>query len=329
MSGTDTIKPHPLVSAIVRVYNRTDYIRDAIQCLMNQAYKNVEIIIIDDGSPMDIQQHLHDILASPGVRFIRQTHAGEAAALNTGLKNAAGEFIVLLDDDDMLHSEMISKTMAEMNRDKELDIVHTGFALIKGERKICDSDYQPFETFYYSFDNFEDILSTKKCAPINSMLIKKSLFDKIGLADESLEVCDDLDLWLRAMAKRIKVANIRACLSCYRIHTSNITRNSLKINQHRVRILEKSINDLPDDLRRSLHFNRHLSYRTLVTGWQEVLYESKSAGRRKILRSLTWDKRLFMVSMIALLFSFLPRYVILRLTKIMEIALSGIHRFRS
>ena len=90
---------HPLVSVIIPVYNRAEYLAQAVASVLAQTHPAVEVMVVDDGSTCDV---LSSLKASEGVRVFRKENGGQGSARNFGLSRAAGDFVLFLDDDDLL-----------------------------------------------------------------------------------------------------------------------------------------------------------------------------------------------------------------------------------
>lgn len=104
----------PLVTVIVPVYNVAPYLREALDSVIGQRYKNLEILVVDDGSTDESGQLCDDYLRDPRVRVIHQRNRGLSAARNVGLDRMTGEYLAFLDPDDAFHPEMISRMMHAM-----------------------------------------------------------------------------------------------------------------------------------------------------------------------------------------------------------------------
>src|SRR5690606_19308537 len=113
------MKNAPLVSIIIPTYNRVDKVVDAIKSALNQSYDNVEVLVVDDGS-VDVTEQT--VLRFPSVRYIKQSHAGQAAARNNGLKHSRGTIIANLDSDDLWDSNFLEYCVEKLETD-QLDFV--------------------------------------------------------------------------------------------------------------------------------------------------------------------------------------------------------------
>ncbi|WP_218587677.1 glycosyltransferase [Selenomonas ruminantium] len=117
-----------LLSLVVPVYNVEKYLDRCVQSLLNQAYKNIEIILVDDGAK-DSSGRMCDEYAAkyPQIRAIHQENGGLGAARNTGVKAAVGGYIAFVDSDDWVKPDMYSRLMAEALAHPDADMVKSGY----------------------------------------------------------------------------------------------------------------------------------------------------------------------------------------------------------
>lgn len=112
-----------LVSTVIPVYNREQMLKEAVSSVLNQSYKHIEVIIIDDGSTDNTKQVARELsLSNKGVEYLRINNSGPAMARETGRKLAKGEFIQYLDSDDLLHPDKFSKQVAGLNSNTECGV---------------------------------------------------------------------------------------------------------------------------------------------------------------------------------------------------------------
>src|SRR3954469_15054656 len=117
----------PLISVILPVYNRANWVSRAIDSVLSQTYQNFELLVIDDGSTDDTSR----VLESYGsrIKVLKQAHAGAEAARNLGLEYARGEFVAFIDSDDMWSADRLSSQLLCFNR-VELGLVFGNAALV-------------------------------------------------------------------------------------------------------------------------------------------------------------------------------------------------------
>jgi len=182
----------PLVSIIIPTYNRYDLLLGAIESIKNQTYKNFEIIIVDDGS-IDKTCRLQ---SDKSVVYLHQKNKGPAAARNSGVKLAKGEWIAFLDSDDLWCREKLRLQMDFVKENSEYNIFYTD------ESWIRNGKYVNKKKFHKKYHNWIYPQCLKLCfVGISTLLIKKNLWKKFGGMDETMPVAEDYDLWLRLAAE--------------------------------------------------------------------------------------------------------------------------------
>lgn len=192
---------NPLVSVIIPTYNRADKLRAAIESALNQSYKNVQLIVIDDGSEDDTATLMQDY---PQAEYIIQPHAGQAAARNNGLKHSKGEILASLDSDDMWNPDFLERCVAKLEED-QLDFV---FANWTQDAKIGEAwDFlagDPFLKPHFkdtpdhwvtlSYADLRKIYIEACPSPSSSVVIRKSSI--VSGWDEKIHVGDDWCMYL-------------------------------------------------------------------------------------------------------------------------------------
>lgn len=186
-------KNNPTVSVIIPTYNRAHLIGRAIQSVLNQTYQDFEIIVVDDGSTDNTDEVVKDF-GDERIGYIRHKgNKGGAAARNTGIRAAKGEYIAFLDDDDEFLPNKIESLLPPLQAsDDTVGLVYSKVHIIESEGK---SMYFPEKGL--SGDIFEEYLAGP-FFQTNSTLIKR---DAIALFDESLPRWQDADFHLRILRK--------------------------------------------------------------------------------------------------------------------------------
>jgi len=182
------------VSVIIPTYNRAQVVGEAIDSVLSQTYNDLELIVVDDGS----QDETRSVVSSYSsqVTYLHQEHQGVSAARNRGIELARGKYLSFLDSDDLWLKEKLYLQMEGMKSDPETLISYTEEIWIrKGVRVNPMKKHRK-----YSGMIFEHCLPLCIVSP-SSVLIKRQLLDEVGVFDETLEVCEDYDLWLRISAR--------------------------------------------------------------------------------------------------------------------------------
>lgn len=177
----------PKVSVIIPAFNKADYTVKAVESVLNQTYKNIECIVIDDGSGDNTYVKLTPYLDK--IKYEWQFNKGVSSARNKGIEMATGEYIAFLDCDDMYLPKKIEKCLLNIGSGS-FEFLYTSAYLIDRNDKVIGK-YTPAKT-YLLLNNF-----ICNSTPV----MRKDVFDEVGLFDEELFICADWDMWLRIREK--------------------------------------------------------------------------------------------------------------------------------
>jgi glycosyltransferase involved in cell wall biosynthesis len=210
----------PLVSVVVPVYNKADYLLDTIDSLLNQSYVHLEVIVVDDGSTdqsVEVLTHLRD----DRLRVVRQQNRGVEAARNRGLEEASGAFIVFHDADDLSRQDRIERQVRYLVRHPEVSLVGSWAWVINSSSQPRSLKIPPISNsalrFITLFENF---------FVMSSVMIRRSLIEEIGTFREGRgsRFVEDYDFWSRAL-RRCGCANLPRFLVSYRVVVGSKTRS--------------------------------------------------------------------------------------------------------
>lgn len=187
-----------LVSIIIRTCNRPSLLKEALLSVQKQTYKNLEVIIIEDGKPTakEVISEFDDLEIN--YRYT-DSRVGRTKAANLGMSISRGEYLNFLDDDDLLlpsHVETMVEGFAEF---PDADAVHARSL----ERKIKYTSMEPLryyvasEVIKYNRPLEKDELLFQNRFPIQAVMIKRELYEKFGGMDEELDLLEDWDLWIK------------------------------------------------------------------------------------------------------------------------------------
>ncbi|MEY3788488.1 MAG: hypothetical protein RIQ94_116 [Pseudomonadota bacterium] len=228
------------VSVIIPTYNRSQLLQRAINSVFNQTIKkDVEIIVIDDGSTDNTKEVIAQFNNPNLIYIIHDKNKGVVAARNTGLSYAKAEYIAFLDSDDFWDATKLEKQLQLFVQGSEkLGLVYTD----------AQRDYQA--GIKYRGDIHEKVF-TQNAIVTSSVLVKKCCFDKVGYFDESIPCGEDWDMWIR-ISQFYEVDFVNVSLVSYDQQVDSISVNSqVWLTGHR--ILENkysnNIKKLPKNLR--------------------------------------------------------------------------------
>lgn len=184
----------PTVSVVIPTYNREKVLGRAIHSVLNQTFEDIELIVVDDCS-IDGTKELIDGLEDPRVMYIRlETNQGSAAARNTGINAARGEFIAFQDSDAEWMPDKLEKQMnVFFSAKNDVNVVYTAFLWIKDNYK----SYIPAKgQVHKDGDVFHQLLK-RNFVDTATAVVKKKCFEKVGMFDERLPRYQDWDLFIR------------------------------------------------------------------------------------------------------------------------------------
>ncbi len=188
-----------MISIITPVFNDSKTIGRAVRSILDQTYKDYEIIVVDDGSTDDTKIEIEKF--GEDVKYIYQENSGPAAARNLALKHAKGEWISFLDADDQWLPEKLEKQMELLNSNPELRWCCTNRYQSDGERKAVFGDENKIKDELGDKDYFENYFAaaTKGACPIitSCLTIRKDIFDELGGFNEEYLRGQDQDMWWR------------------------------------------------------------------------------------------------------------------------------------
>lgn len=200
-----------LVSVIMPVYNDSKFVKEAINSILNQTYKNKEMIVVDDGSD---DQNTVEVLTSFGdkIKYYRLTeNSGVAAALNFGLEHVSGEFIARMDADDVAMPERLQKQIKFFEDHPDIDVLGTECEVIDENGEIAGK----MPLGYYSDSEIKAKLIFENSLIHPTIMMRRALIDS-GWRYDKAYYAEDLDLWTRMASKGIKFANLSDPLLRYR-----------------------------------------------------------------------------------------------------------------
>jgi glycosyltransferase involved in cell wall biosynthesis len=204
-----------LISVVMPCYNAAPYVQQAIESALDQSYREVELIFVDDGSS-DRSSAIAASLAQqhPGRTTLLNTdRRGPYPARNVGLSHARGEFVAFLDADDYWQRDFLEKLHARLTT-ANAALAYCGWQNV-GATDRTNEPYVPPD--YEAGDKLESLLRAASPWPIHAALTRRSVLDEVGGFDTTLATCMDYDLWLRIGASR-PIVRVPEVLAYYRFH---------------------------------------------------------------------------------------------------------------
>ncbi len=218
---------NPLISIIIPVFNSEKYLNETLRSVLNQDYLQREVMVID-GNSTDGTENICKNFS--GINFHKQKGEGISDALNFGIEKSKGEFICFISSDDLWTHNKLStqcKFMIE-NPEIQYSVTRAKFILDPNSKKPAN-----FREEFLEKDTVQNILET--------LMARKSLFEKIGDFDTEFSAGMEIDWFARAIDKNIPMAVIDKTLTHKRVHSESITQNTTKILNQSIRAMYNSI----------------------------------------------------------------------------------------
>jgi glycosyltransferase involved in cell wall biosynthesis len=263
----------PRVSFVVSSYNYARYLGQAVESLLAQTFRDLEVIVIDDCSSDGSGEVLDRYAADPRVRVVRHDrNIGHLRTYNEGLGLARGEFVGLFDADDFcFRPYAVERQVAVLDAHPEAGLVYAAQVYVD-ESGTPFREFKPWADDYVrdGFVEFAD-LAFRNYVPHTGTLIRRSVHERLGLYDLELPHSGDWELWLR-VATAYRIGYIADSLFAYRIHRRNmsVARHSARwANQQIALAVTKGFAALPPDAPRELRALRPSAIRhaLLATNW--------------------------------------------------------------
>jgi glycosyltransferase involved in cell wall biosynthesis len=232
-----------LISAIIPTYNHGAFIREAINSALAQTYKNYEIIIVDDGSTDDTASIVRKFISSVGqrheIRYIYQENSGPSSARNKGIKEAKGDYVAFLDSDDMWEPDKLAKQVRYMETNNLRGLCCAGYDLVNE----AGTQIGAHQLFYENKrDVLRDLLIRNVVSTCSTVMVNRECFDIVGLFDESLQVAEDWDMWIR-LIRKYDFSHIPESLVKVRVRTASQSASGDKNLQNDLKFLGKLFSD--------------------------------------------------------------------------------------
>lgn len=225
---------NPTVSIIIPAYNAEEYLREAVLSALQQSVALVQVIIVDDGSQDRTLAIAQDMASKNAiVETITRPNGGSAAARNTGLSRASGEFVLFLDADDRLHENAIHNHLTAFAQRPEVVMVFGANDVVDAQGAFLTTNPTPIE-----YVTLVDLAIRVIPVPSQSMY-RKSAIDKIGGYNERFRQSQDVDLNLR-LARIGQIYSHGMKVVDYRQHPTQVTRNRARTCKAHADVLESN-----------------------------------------------------------------------------------------
>jgi glycosyltransferase involved in cell wall biosynthesis len=229
------------ISVIIPAYNAESFITETLNSVLTQSYRDLEVIVIDDGSTDRTAKIVEKIArGDTRVRLVFQQNAGVAAARNAGIKVARGEWFAFLDADDIWHPHKLEKQLRRFQQlDETIGLVYCWSVLIRETSELTGG----YIAFSFNGDVGHALTYLNFIGNASAPLIRRSVIEDVGGFDITLKAqqaqgCEDWELYMR-IAERYQFDVVPEFLVSYRQQSAAMSRNSTSMTQSYTLIMER------------------------------------------------------------------------------------------
>jgi glycosyltransferase involved in cell wall biosynthesis len=224
----ETIENTIKISVIIPLYNRIDYIKETIDSVFSQGVDNIELLVVDDGSTDGSYEFVEELMISQPIISLlahpNRVNKGQSAALNIGLKESKGEYIAILDSDDMFAENKLKNQLTYLEQHKDVGIVYGNGAAIMANGKFL---YNTLPSNHTENGDPNNLILDCYIAIPGGSLVRQSLFEQVGFFNETYRAAQDHDMALR-LFENSNVAYLPEVAFLYRKHEQAISQQGLE-----------------------------------------------------------------------------------------------------
>jgi glycosyltransferase involved in cell wall biosynthesis len=263
------------VSVVVPTHDRAALLLATLESVLAQRPPAREVIVVDDGSTDDTPARLAPLAAAGRIRYVRQANAGLSAARNAGARLATSDYLLFLDDDDLLLPGALARLAAEAARHPTAGMICGGCLPFEREPAALE----PAPPDQWRDADPAAFLLWNRVYTAGQVLIRRDVFRRAGEFDASVSPVEDWDMWLRLLAAAGGRWSSSPTLA-YRYHPGGISRNVARMYRRSLRVARRHIARLPAERRPAF---RLLSY--------ERLRHEHAAGIARVARAAAAEGR--------------------------------------
>lgn len=212
----------PLVSILIASYNHEEYIGEAITSILEQSYKNIELIVIDDGSTDNSYEIIQKLANKYGFYAGQQTNMGLSTTLNKMLVMAQGQYICQFGSDDIMMPDKTAKQVRFMEENIDVAVSGGNILNIDSEGAVTNKRQRFYPQHEISFDGL--FSGAEAGIAASSCMIRKSVLDIEGGWDPAIPL-EDMYLWFKLTSRGCRIIGLNDVLIYYRKHETNTYKN--------------------------------------------------------------------------------------------------------
>lgn len=227
----------PFISVVIPAFKAAPFIADAVKSVLAQNRDDVEIIVVNDGSPdtPELEQAL--ALLQDRIHYLKKENGGVSSARNAGIEAAKGVWLAFLDADDTWKPNYLRSQLAILENDSSIDMVFPN-ATIVGDTPLAGREIREFSTVDEKITFLNVLRGTTTIS--YGLMVRRELPIEAGLFDESLRGSEDYNLWLRILRRGARVVSNPEPLYNYRRHDRSLTWDNTWMSRRILESLDKT-----------------------------------------------------------------------------------------
>ena len=227
----------PTVSVIIHTYNNEKFIAETVESVLNQTYKDYEIIVVDDGSVDGTRDALIPYMQK--IRYHYKENGGIASAKNAGISLSETEFVAFLDHDDLWVPDKLQLQMEHFNENPQIGLVYAKYTSFRDGKELRTKPEKGYSGWI-----FKELLA-KSFIQTSTVVVKRECLDAAGPYDETFSLGDEYDMFLR-IARKFQCGFVDKGLTRYRVHDTNASNNDFLFDNENLGVYKKIYNNFTD-----------------------------------------------------------------------------------
>ena len=227
----------PTLSVIIHTYNNEKFIAETVESVLNQTYKDYEIIVVDDGSVDGTRDALIPYMQK--IRYHYKENGGIASAKNAGIGLSETEFVAFLDHDDLWVPDKLKIQMECFNENPQAGLVYAKYTSFRDGKELRTKPEKGYSGWI-----FKELLA-KSFIQTSTVVVKRECLDAVGPYDETFSLGDEYDMFLR-IAQKFQCGFVDKGLTRYRVHDTNASNNDFLFDNENLGVYKKVYNNFTD-----------------------------------------------------------------------------------
>ena len=280
----------PKVTVVVPAYNVSKYIQEALASLEKQTFSDFEVLIVDDGSTDDTAAVVENFCQRDSrFKLLQKSNGGLSSARNYGIRHAQGEYIALLDGDDVYHQDKLATHVARLYSQADVGLVYSASRTIRDDGKptfitLSGKPIHPNPLLALLCKNF--------IGHGSNAVFRRCLIEEVGGFNQNLRSWEDVDLWLRiAATQKWHFYREKRILCYYRVRPSGLSFNIVQMQACGEQVLKDASQRSPELVKPMLPTAYAYMYRYLTR--LSLQGRDMEAARKFIRQALIYDKSIF------------------------------------